>query len=116
MGIRYLLVDSWCIIQDDEDDQREEAAKMASIYQGCYMTLVATRSPDDGSGLFSVAPDNMVYCCRLGCTADQGGWSRQINAFVRVEAFILPWLVLSGTSSLPATFAFWLSASSRASW
>ncbi|KAK3361131.1 hypothetical protein B0T24DRAFT_684802 [Lasiosphaeria ovina] len=35
---------------------------MASIYQGCYATLVATISPDDGSCLFSVAPDNM----RLG--------------------------------------------------
>lgn len=34
LGIRYIWIDSLCIIQDDIDDWREQSTKMCSIYAG----------------------------------------------------------------------------------
>lgn len=42
LGLRYLWVDSLCIIQDSLRDWETEAAKMASIYQNSYVTISAT--------------------------------------------------------------------------
>jgi hypothetical protein len=41
LGIRYLWIDSTCIIQDSKDDWEAESAKMGSIYRNAYVTLVA---------------------------------------------------------------------------
>lgn len=53
LHIRYLWIDSLCIIQDNMDDWMVEAAKMAHVYQGSYVTLAATGSSDSSGGLFS---------------------------------------------------------------
>ncbi|KAK4182954.1 heterokaryon incompatibility protein-domain-containing protein [Podospora australis] len=54
LGIRYLWVDSLCIIQDDLDDWQTEAANMTSVYSESYLTISATGSKDGGGGcLFS---------------------------------------------------------------
>lgn len=42
LGLRYLWIDSLCIIQDSLRDWETEAAKMASIYQNSYVTISAT--------------------------------------------------------------------------
>lgn len=52
LGIRYLWIDSLCIIQDDNDDWKHEASLMAQIYQNSTITLAATASSDANSGLF----------------------------------------------------------------
>ena len=44
LGIRYLWIDSLCIIQGDNTDWEQESAKMGSIYEGSYITLAATAS------------------------------------------------------------------------
>jgi hypothetical protein len=46
LGLRYLWIDSLCIIQDSLRDWETEAAKMASIYQNSYVTISATNSGD----------------------------------------------------------------------
>lgn len=46
LGIRYIWIDSLCIIQKNETDWRVEADKMGSIYQSAYITLAATASRD----------------------------------------------------------------------
>jgi hypothetical protein len=51
LKIRYLWVDSLCIIQDCPDDWEKEAAKMASVYRNSFITLAATASPDGSGGL-----------------------------------------------------------------
>lgn len=57
LGLRYLWIDSLCIIQDSDEDWRREAADMASIYQGSYLVISAAKSGAAGDGLFStVAP------------------------------------------------------------
>ncbi|EON61245.1 hypothetical protein W97_00458 [Coniosporium apollinis CBS 100218] len=50
--MKYLWIDSLCIIQDDEDDWRHEASLMANIYENAVLTLGATASASDAEGLF----------------------------------------------------------------
>lgn len=56
LGIRYLWIDSLCIIQDDENDWRVEASKMASIYQNCYLVISAAKSSGAYEGLYADFP------------------------------------------------------------
>ena len=44
LGIRYLWVDSLCIIQDDIEDWSSQSAVMSDLYAGCYLNIAATRS------------------------------------------------------------------------
>jgi hypothetical protein len=41
LGIRYLWVDSLCIIQDSKPDWETESANMSSIYENAYLVLSA---------------------------------------------------------------------------
>ncbi|KAK0670222.1 putative heterokaryon incompatibility protein [Cercophora samala] len=43
LGIRYLWIDSLCIIQDDHQDWAEQAPEMCSIYSNALITISATR-------------------------------------------------------------------------
>lgn len=52
IGLRYLWIDSLCIIQDDMKDWQNEAAKMADVYQNAYCTIAATGSKGDQEGIF----------------------------------------------------------------
>jgi hypothetical protein len=53
LGLRWIWIDSLCIIQDDSDDWQKEAAQMADIYQHAYVTLAATTSGDSSGGLYT---------------------------------------------------------------
>ena len=48
LGLRFLWIDSLCIVQDDEMDWFREAAAMASVYGNSYITLMASRSSSSG--------------------------------------------------------------------
>ncbi|PVH70864.1 HET-domain-containing protein, partial [Cadophora sp. DSE1049] len=61
LGVRYLWIDSLCIVQDDKDDWRRESAKMHTIYRDGYLTLAASKSKGPDGGLFSAATsDDML--------------------------------------------------------
>ncbi|KAK5658581.1 hypothetical protein OQA88_1974 [Cercophora sp. LCS_1] len=57
LGLRYIWIDSLCIIQDDLSDWRVESAKMCDVYSRAYLTLAATHSNDGRAGLFRETPD-----------------------------------------------------------
>ncbi|OCL09915.1 HET-domain-containing protein, partial [Glonium stellatum] len=44
LNLRYLWIDSLCIVQDDLADWEVESSKMASIYQNSYVTISANNS------------------------------------------------------------------------
>lgn len=44
LGIRYLWIDSLCIIQDSEADLQRETAVMGDIYSNAYLTIAAVSS------------------------------------------------------------------------
>jgi hypothetical protein len=50
LDLKYLWIDSLCIIQDDGEDWSQQAASMASIYGGSYVTLAALSSADSTQG------------------------------------------------------------------
>jgi hypothetical protein len=52
LGIKYLWIDCFCIIQDDPKDWEREAARMAQIYRYSYATLSAMASKDSHTGCF----------------------------------------------------------------
>jgi hypothetical protein len=56
LGIRYVWIDSLCIIQNDDQDWKKESAQMASIYQNSMITIAATASNGADSGLFHDNP------------------------------------------------------------
>ncbi|KAK7409072.1 hypothetical protein QQX98_008776, partial [Neonectria punicea] len=51
LGIRYLWIDSICIIQDSHQDWEAESAKMGSVYSAAHLTLAATASATPDVGL-----------------------------------------------------------------
>ncbi|KPM41464.1 hypothetical protein AK830_g5076 [Neonectria ditissima] len=51
LGIRYIWIDSLCIIQNDIEDWEIEAAKMSSIYSDAELVLSATGSADSTAGV-----------------------------------------------------------------
>ncbi|KAF4633919.1 hypothetical protein G7Y89_g4193 [Cudoniella acicularis] len=53
LGIRYLWIDSLCIIQDDRKDWEIESAKMADVYMGSQLNLAATHSSNGKGGCFA---------------------------------------------------------------
>jgi hypothetical protein len=52
LGILYVWIDCMCIIQDNKDDWRREAATMASVYANAELTLAATWCSGSGQSLF----------------------------------------------------------------
>lgn len=51
LSIRYLWIDSLCIIQDDLKDWEAESANMANVYQNAYLTISAAAASDSSGGL-----------------------------------------------------------------
>ena len=60
LGIRYLWIDSLCIIQDDQDDWVREASRMSSVYQNAQITIAAAASDSGDKGLFCRSPEYEV--------------------------------------------------------
>ncbi|EUC31451.1 hypothetical protein COCCADRAFT_101251, partial [Bipolaris zeicola 26-R-13] len=51
LGIRYLWVDRFCIVQDDDIAKPHQLNSMAAIYSNAYFTIAATEGPDSDYGL-----------------------------------------------------------------
>ena len=51
LGIRFVWIDSLCIIQDSHEEWQMESAKMGAIYSNAHLTLAATSSSSPNEGL-----------------------------------------------------------------
>ncbi|KAK5659360.1 hypothetical protein OQA88_1453 [Cercophora sp. LCS_1] len=67
LGIRYLWIDSLCIIQDSPTDWAEQASLMSSTYSSAHLTLSATASSSPFSGIFR---DNLSLTAQISPTPD----------------------------------------------
>ncbi|KAH7007378.1 heterokaryon incompatibility protein-domain-containing protein [Ilyonectria destructans] len=63
LGLRYLWIDSLCIIQQDLEDWQIESAKMANVYRDAYLVLGAAAGLSDASGF--LGPRNFQDIIRL---------------------------------------------------
>ncbi|KAH7094332.1 heterokaryon incompatibility protein-domain-containing protein [Paraphoma chrysanthemicola] len=52
LAIRYLWIDSLCIIQDNTQDWNDQASNMADIYENAYITIAASQASDPTKGCF----------------------------------------------------------------
>lgn len=51
LGIKYLWIDSLCIIQDSEEDWSQEAARMGNVYRYAFLTLFVLDATDCHQGI-----------------------------------------------------------------
>lgn len=52
LGVRYIWIDSICILQDSLEDWEREAAKMSLVYSNSTLTIAATGANDSTEGCF----------------------------------------------------------------
>ncbi|RSL88935.1 hypothetical protein CEP51_001463 [Fusarium floridanum] len=55
LRIRYIWIDSLCIIQDSPDDWSTESKMMGQVYSNAYLTLGAVTAPDSSTGMFNMS-------------------------------------------------------------
>lgn len=83
LGVRYLWIDSLCIIQDSEHDWAQESAKMASVYANSILTIAATRSSDSSGGCFSTVPESGRTRKITGVTKEDQEFTVYVRPHVR---------------------------------
>jgi hypothetical protein len=72
LGVRYLWIDSLCIIQDSEEDWLQESSVMGSIYSNSTCTLAASASSDSNGGLFGKRDQRKTSPCILSFPSNAG--------------------------------------------
>jgi len=60
LGLKYIWIDSLCIVQDNVEDWRQEGSQMSSIYSRSYLTIAATKSSSSDGGCFTVSDPRYV--------------------------------------------------------
>jgi len=72
LGVRYVWIDSICIIQDNYEDWKREAKTMGLVYEKAYLTISASESPGDDAGFLTPNPQvkmDVMLPFELGCPA-----------------------------------------------
>lgn len=81
LGLKYIWIDSLCIIQDDPLDWQTEAAKMADIYQNAYITLAASKAVDSSRGLYTSSLDPRHRAHQLSLMNDVDDSDLKLHAY-----------------------------------
>ena len=58
-NVRFIWIDSLCIIQDNILDWQEQGSCMADIYENCLFVIAATASADGSGGCFKRVPSEI---------------------------------------------------------
>ena len=53
LGIRYIWIDSLCIVQDDTEDWYQESARMERVFSNAYCTVAASSAKSSIDGFLS---------------------------------------------------------------
>jgi Heterokaryon incompatibility protein (HET) len=65
LGIRFLWIDSLCIIQDSEEDWIKESSSMGNVYRNSLCNIAATAAPDGRTGCFLQHNPVLARTCRI---------------------------------------------------
>jgi len=63
LGVRYLWIDSLCIIQDSKIDWEKESAIMGDVYGHSYLTIAARGAANAEIGCFIPRKKEFPTCC-----------------------------------------------------
>ena len=89
LSIRYVWIDSLCIIQDSASDWSKESAKMGEYYMNSHFTVAAVSSSDGSGGCFVKRDMLKVTPCpvRIRLPKSDGcvGWAGVTHAFFRLR-------------------------------
>ncbi|KAF4636111.1 hypothetical protein G7Y89_g1979 [Cudoniella acicularis] len=69
LGIRYVWIDSLCIMQEDQNDWARESGRMTDVYSNAYLVVAANHARDGSEGCFHARParpKSMVNVSGLG--------------------------------------------------
>jgi hypothetical protein len=74
LGIRYLWIDSLCIIQDSKEDWAREASRMSDVYNNATVTISVDAAASPSDGLFPTATErrSLNRTEKLSCKGTDG--------------------------------------------
>ena len=87
LRIRYLWIDSLCIIQDSPTDWESEASRMGTYYKNALVTISASHGPNSDAGLFVKRDGLSIHPCLVNIKYDND-W-RQAYVYARDTSFQL---------------------------
>ncbi|KAM5357229.1 hypothetical protein ACJZ2D_016479 [Fusarium nematophilum] len=100
LDMRYMWVDSMCIIQDSPADWAKEAASMGDVYRNCHLAIAALGAWSSTEGLFTERDPLAVMPCRLYTDAnghdiniDGGSSVAHMVCFDRAPLHTRAWVV-----------------------
>lgn len=64
LGIRFLWIDSLCIIQDDPEDWERESKRMEDVFSSAYCTIAATCATGSAEGFLKPRGDRKCATMR----------------------------------------------------
>ncbi|KAH6882009.1 heterokaryon incompatibility protein-domain-containing protein [Alternaria rosae] len=109
LGIFYLWIDSLCIIQDSDEDWRDQSAKMADIYANAFLTIAASASENSSKGFFRTPDPKFVeeplpgypgVYVRLTTDSEDDTWPLLRRAWVFQELVLSPRVVHFGPNEV----------------
>ena len=74
LGYRYIWIDSLCIFQDDEEDWRREAERMAQVYLYGEVTIAALGATNSHGGCYSTRDPLSYFPCTLPTKNKMTAW------------------------------------------
>jgi hypothetical protein len=92
LKVRFLWIDSLCIIQDDIQDWEEQSPLMGRIYSQSYLTIAAAASQDSSGGCFLPRPTETHVRVKCSINIKQRGYvfiREKPNGFDELEKSIL---------------------------
>jgi len=75
LGVRYIWIDSLCIIQDSREDWLEQAPQMQNTYKYAFLNISASLGVDSHSGLFRFRKAEALWPFPVEATWDDYGIS-----------------------------------------
>ncbi|PNP41989.1 hypothetical protein TGAMA5MH_06168 [Trichoderma gamsii] len=87
LGVKYLWIDSLCIVQDSASDWLHEAQRMASVYAFSHLTIAASASKNPTTGL-SPSPRPRTVIVRPSWKGFIQEWGLQPGQTLRITN---PW-------------------------
>jgi hypothetical protein len=88
LGLRYLWIDSLCIVQDSILDWRHEGSLMAEIYESAHVTLAATKASNPTEGCFST-PAEQYLTRSTQSTTEANDEGNRVDCAVHVRSALM---------------------------